>query len=278
MFRLLLSLLLIGLPSMAVRASDLPKVVSLNMCADPYLMAFAAPEQILALSSLSRDPALSPFHQAAKHYPVTFGGLEDILALQPDIVIVSPYSSPMKQSLLKQYGIRVVAMASSQNFASAGEEILALGAAIGQATKAASYWQDLQAQLQAVSRGARGLTVLPLQRRGLTVGDEHILWQVMQLAGATPANVLDTKTEALAPLNLEQAIGSKADAILMSAPIGLPSDRGVEFLTHPALKHRFPEDRRLYLDSRLTTCSGAATPLAVAQLAEALAKINGTSR
>ena len=37
----------------AAKAPDaLPKIISLNMCADPYLMAFAEPEQILALSAL----------------------------------------------------------------------------------------------------------------------------------------------------------------------------------------------------------------------------------
>ncbi len=278
MLRLLITLFLMALPWAPARSSDLPKIVSLNMCADPYLMAFAAPEQILALSALSQDADLSPFHQAAKAYPATFGGLEDILALQPDMVIVSPYSSPMKQRLLTQYGIRVIAMAASHDFASAGEEILTLGAAMGRPTQAAAYWQDLQTQLQAASHPPRDIAVLPLQRRGLTIGDQHVLWQVLQMAGATPANGLEASTSALAPLNLEQAIGSKADAILMSAPIGLPSNRGIEFLAHPALMHRFPEGRRLYLDSRLTTCSGAATPLAVAQLASALAKIEKPAR
>ena len=278
MRRFLTFLTLLVLPWQAA-AADLPKIVSLNMCADAYLMAIAAPEQILALSYLSRDAALSPFHQQAAAMPVTHGGLEEILALKPQVVIVSPYSSAMKQQILQSHGIDIISLAASTDFAEAGDEILALGAAIGRPAQAAAYWRDLQQQLAAARHPDQGKTLLPLQRRGLTIGDTHILAQVMRLAGAAPMPAgaqqsnADQPVDDFRPFNLEQAIASKADGLLLSEPIGLPADRGIEFLAHPALAQRFPESQRIYLPSNLVTCSGAATPLAVATLAAAIAKL-----
>jgi iron complex transport system substrate-binding protein len=259
----------------AAKAPDaLPKIISLNMCADPYLMAFAEPEQILALSALSLDKAMSPFHQTVAQYPTTHGGIEQILALKPDVVIVSPYSSPMKQALLAQHGIAIVTLAASETFAASGAEILALGQAIGRREAAAAYWRQLQIDTQAASQTPRELSVLALQRRGLTAAHGHILAEIVAMAGAqlvTPSPRHDAGPPvALQSVNLEQAISTQADMLLLSRPLHKPRDRGDEFLTHPALEAKFPDDKRIYLDASLSVCTGAATPLAVRQLARAL--------
>ena len=248
----------------------LPRVVSLNMCADPYLMAFADTEQISALSSLSQMETLSPFHQAAQSYPVTDGGIEDILARQPEVVIVSPYSSQMKQALLAANGIRVVTLAASEDFASAGAEILALGTAIGRGAEAAAYWQALQSAYRRAQRPALGLRVLALQRRGLSAAPGHVLGEIIAGAGGQLITPSQESEQALIAMGLEQAIVIPADALLMAAPIGRPHDRGDEYLSHPALAAKFPESRRLYLPAKLTHCTGAATPLAIEHLAKAL--------
>lgn len=253
---------------------DLPRIFSLNMCADPYLMAFADASQISALSSLSRLAALSPFHQAAEEFPVSDGGIEDILAHQPDIVIVSPYSSQMKQALLEANGIRIVALAASARFASAGAEILALGAAIGRADEAAAYWQALQNELARAQRPDRGVRILALQRRGLSAAPSHVLAEIIAGAGGQLSAPRHDPKRALLAMGLEQAIEMPADVLLTAAPLGLPRDRGDEYLTHPALAAKFPENRRLYLPARLTHCTGASTPLAVKHLADALDKLD----
>jgi iron complex transport system substrate-binding protein len=252
------------------QAQDLPRIVSLNMCADPYLMAFADAGQISALSSLSQIETLSPFHQAARAYSVTDGGIEDILARQPDVVIVSPYSSPMKQALLTANGIRIVTLAASQNFAAAGEEILALGRAIGRGAEAAAYWHALQEAYQRAQRPARGLRILALQRRGLSAAPGHVLGEIITSAGGQLSAPSHAPAQALVAIGLEQAIAMPADALLVAAPIGMPRDRGDEYLSHPALAAKFPESQRLYLPANLTHCTGAATPLAIEHLAKAL--------
>ena len=72
--RFLLSFLVcLSLSHAAFAASGLPRIVSLNLCADPYLMAFAAKSQIAALTHLSRDPDLSAYAEAAQAFSVSDG-------------------------------------------------------------------------------------------------------------------------------------------------------------------------------------------------------------
>src|SRR5258708_34660116 len=66
-------------------------IVSLNTCADGYLMALADPGQIAALTRFARDPALSPQPALASRLPMTAGSVEAGLALDPDLGSASPF-------------------------------------------------------------------------------------------------------------------------------------------------------------------------------------------
>ena len=85
---------------------QLPKVVSINLCADQLVLAFAQPEQILSLSNLSHDPAGSVYFAAAKAYPVNTGQVEEVLPLGPDIIIAGQFTSRYTLELLKSVGLR----------------------------------------------------------------------------------------------------------------------------------------------------------------------------
>ena len=100
--RVIIFALLLWLPNSAHAEPGpaLPRIVSLNLCADPYLMEFAAPEQIIALTWNSHDPMQSPFASRAVNFPVTGGRLEEIVEMAPDLVILSPFSMANRRQTL----------------------------------------------------------------------------------------------------------------------------------------------------------------------------------
>ena len=110
-------------------ASGLPRLVSWGLCADPYLMAFAK-NQIAALTHLSRDPDLSAHAEAAQAFPVSDGQIESLIELQPDIVIVSSWSDPMRNALIERLGFQPW-LWMQPKFRWAREDIMRLGVAIG---------------------------------------------------------------------------------------------------------------------------------------------------
>ncbi len=257
---------------------NLPRVMSLNLCADAYLMAFADKSQIAALTHLSRDEALSSYAEAAQDFPVSDGQIEAIIKLQPDLVIVSSWSDPMRNALIKRLGFDLLTLDAAQNYAAARDEILTLGTAIGRASEAKTYLKQLDETLAAHQISAKKLIadrpkVLPLQRRNLTVGDGHILDEIIKLAGAE--NIGAELARSMGHISLETALTAKADFILLSEAADKADSRGMEFITHPALKSAYPTNRQLHIPHNLLVCSGATTPRAVGLL---IAQLTTASR
>ena len=249
----------------AAPAAALPRVMSLNLCADPYLMAFADKAQIVALTPLSRDARLSANAAAAENFPVSDGQIEAIIELKPDLVIVSSWSDPMRNALIKRLGFELLTLDAAQNYTAARDEIITLGKAIGREAQARAYLQNLDTALAALQKLTHAPKVLPLQRRNLTVGQGHILDDILSRAGAVNLG-RDTSDSPMRRVSLENALAVQADYILVNETDEMPDSRGMEFITHPALARAYPATRRLHIDNNLLVCAGASTPRAVAAL------------
>jgi iron complex transport system substrate-binding protein len=249
----------------AAPAAALPRVMSLNLCADPYLMAFANKAQIMALTPLSRDASLSANAAAAENFPVSDGQIESIIELKPDLVIVSSWSDPMRNALIKRLGFELLTLDAAQNYTAARDEIITLGKAIGREAQARAYLQNLDTALAALQKLTHAPKVLPLQRRNLTVGRGHILDDILRRAGAVNLG-RDTSDSPMRRVSLENALAVQADYILVNETDEMPDSRGMEFVTHPALARAYPATRRLHIGNNLLVCAGASTPRAVAAL------------
>ena len=262
-FVLILSITLFAAPAYA-----LPRVMSLNLCADAYLMAFADKNQIAALTHLSRDPSLSAHAKAADAYPVSDGQIEAIIELKPDIVIVSSWSDPMRNALIERLGFELLVLDAAQDFASARTEILTLGRAIGRAGQAQAYLAALDRQMAALNPRTDKPSVLPLQRRNLTIGRGHIVDEIISLAGAENSGA--QLADAMSHVSLETALAARAEFLLLSEASDTADSRGMEFITHPALKAAYAKAQQIHIPHNLLVCSGAPTPRAVATLIEQL--------
>ena len=254
--------------------THLPRVVSLNLCADAYLMAFAKPEQILGLTQQSSDPTLSAFVEEASNFPVSGGRMANILEQQPDIIIINNYSPPPNKALMDRLGIKIVKLDAANSYQSARTEILQLGKAIHRLEAAKAYLAQLDKELEDARHTE--LTYMPsiinYQRRGIVVGETHILDDIIQLAGAQ--NLGRDTGRTIGPMSLENLIRLQPDYVLSISENDEQTlksqDRGSEILSHPALQKMFSAERHIYIPQNLTVCAGATTPKAVAHLIETL--------
>ena len=254
--------------------SHLPRVVSLNLCADAYLMAFAKPEQILGLTQQSSDPTLSAFVEEASNFNVSGGRIANILEQKPDIIITNNYSPPPNKALMDRLGIKIVKLDAANSYQTARTEILQLGKAIHRLEAAKAYLAQLDKDLEDVRHTK--LTYMPsiinYQRRGIVVGETHILDDIIQLAGAQ--NLGRETGRTIGPMSLENLIRLKPDYVLSISEndeqIHKAQDRGSEILSHQALQKMFSAEQHIYIPQNLTVCAGATTPKAVAHLIETL--------
>ena len=254
--------------------THLPRVVSLNLCADAYLMAFAKPEQILGLTQQSSDPTLSAFVEEASNFPVSGDRMSNIIEQHPDIIIINNYSPPPNKALMDRLGIKIVKLDAANSYQTARTEILQLGKAIHRLETAKAYLAQLDKELEDARHTE--LTYMPsiinYQRRGIVVGETHILDDIIQLAGAQ--NLGRDTGRTIGPMSLENLIRLQPDYVLSISENDEQTlksqDRGSEILSHPALQKMFSAERHIYIPQNLTVCAGATTPKAVAHLIETL--------
>jgi len=110
--RWVLALLLWAAPA---RAAPDARVVSLNVCTD-QLLALLAPEQIAALSVLSRDPALSVVAEQSARLPVVRADAEAVLRLTPTLVLAGPYGAQSTLAALERRGVPVMRLGLPESF------------------------------------------------------------------------------------------------------------------------------------------------------------------
>ncbi len=159
-----------------------PKVVSLNPCIDAMLVDIALPEQILALSHYSRDASSSSIPaETARQFGVTGGTAEEILALQPDIVLASSFIDPATRAALERLDIRVATFGSPASVAESQQQIRDLGALIGQNAAAESLVSEIE---QAWVPGDAGeVSTLLWQPGQIVPGETTLVSEVLTRTG-----------------------------------------------------------------------------------------------
>ena len=242
-------------------AAGLPRIVSMNVCADQALLTLADPDQILGLSRYSRDAWIAG---DIRRYPTLSGGAEDVLVLRPDVVVASLFDKRSTRELLKANGLRLAELAVPRTLAEVREQIRELGGIAGHPDRAARQIARLDAALararQAVA--ARHYRVLPLSRRGWVAGSDSFVGALLAETGLfNTAGDLGLAFGGFA--SLEQIVKLKPDLLLVSQAGDFAGDDGQAFLLHPALERLFPVDKRIVIPERLTECGGV-------MLAEAL--------
>jgi iron complex transport system substrate-binding protein len=262
-------MLAIVLIAFASTASDArPKrIVSLNLCADQYLIALADPNQIAALTQYSRDPAMSYYAERARSLPISTRSAEEVLMLRPDLVVGVPYRQREALAPLKARGVPIIDLPKKDGIAGIEETIQLVAAAIGYPERGRALIVSIRARLTEVGPPpGRGRVAAYYQRRGYLTGAGTLVDEMMRRVGLVNlAAKLDLKT--LSRLSIEQMAMARPDFLILESASTRTIDRGTEMLNHPLLNRAVPPDRRLVLPQALTVCGGPAYPEAVEMLA-----------
>lgn len=256
-------------------ADTLPRVASINVCADQLLIELADPEQILSLTNLSQDPAASFHVERAKQYPINKGIVEEILPQQPDIVLAGPFTSRYTLQLLQNIGIRVetVSIANSMEAVIANLENVA--GWIGQKERGQEITDVLRQGLAALPEPEHPLPRAAIyDPRGYTVGRASLRGEMLELAGWQ--NVASEKgIESYGTLELETILKLAPDVLIQSPYSADTWSRAQALNSHPALRTRGLKAPLIVIPSAQTICGGPWSLGVVHQLQDARLKIIG---
>jgi len=181
-FLLLISCLLL----FPVRAADPPsRVVSINLCSDQLLLMLARPEQIASVSRMSLEPNSSFMAGSAANYPPNDAMIEQLLGLNPDLVLASEFSPHPVIRILRHLGYRVETLPLSSNLEDIRRNIRHTAALLGAGDKGERLVAEMDRRLQRVaptSAEARP-SALFYQPRGYTSGLDTLQHTALVLAG-----------------------------------------------------------------------------------------------
>ncbi|MES3092949.1 ABC transporter substrate-binding protein [Sphingomonas aerolata] len=267
--RRLLTILIIaaaGAPAPAAAPRPPARIVSLNLCADQYLLALADPAQIVALTRFARDPNMSAAANAARTIPVSRGSAEDVLMLRPDLVIASPFRRQTVAAVLAGRNVATLDLPPADSYAAIVTQVRQVAAAIGHRDRGETLIHRMDTALARLPRTlGRGRTAAYYQRRGFLTGTGTLVDELMQRLGL--ANLATRLGKpALSRLSLEQMALARPDYLIVESATDRVTDQGTEMLHHPILDG-IP---RLRIPEAWTVCGGPAYVLAAQSLAAQL--------
>jgi iron complex transport system substrate-binding protein len=269
----------------SARAEPLPRIASINLCADQILMAIAAPEQIVSLGPFARDARLSYGAERAKTLPQNSGAAETALAGSPDLVIVGSYDSAATRKLLSTSGRTILTLPPWAGFEAGSRDIRALASAIKREAEGERLIAAIEAARSRNAGAARdGATALILGRGAyldLSASLVHDLARVTGLGDIADAGAGTAGAGRFMPL--EEVIGLKPDVLILGEGSQKGADRRAQLFAHPAFRAAFPERNaggplRIALPERLTACGGPGLIEALDQLGTALRGDPGVTR
>jgi iron complex transport system substrate-binding protein len=163
------------------------RIVSLNLAADEILLALTPPERIAALTDLADDPRVSNVVAEARGIPHKVrANAEQVIALQPDLVIVAAFTSAAVKALLREAGVPLLELHQFTSLAAVTQNILAVGHALGEIDKARALVAEMERHLgevrQRVANAPRP-RVLYYSPGGFTAGSGTMMDEMITGAG-----------------------------------------------------------------------------------------------
>ena len=247
--------LMLGLlgPTMTA-AAPLPRVVSLDSCADQYVLALADDAQILALTKNAHMP-FSHFRERAKNFPTHDGRAESLLAYKPDVVVATGMADPMLANLMARVGVRVVTTGLSSSIEDSRKDISSFGDALGQVERADDMLEAFNAKLSAIKKMPKlGLSALYLSPGGTTTGAGTFLDEIITLAGFE--NHMTRKGyRGWSQMNVEHLVTDTPDVVIggfFDARVGQAD--AWRFSSHPVIERLMARAKMIEVPSHLISC------------------------
>ena len=239
-------------------------IVSLNPCTDAILHEVTAPGQLVAISHYSMDPGASSMQPGdAARYRATGGSVEEVLALDPDVVVASTYLAPATRAAFDDLGVPVVQFGGVASVDESFAQIRELAALTGHTAKGEALVARIEAALDKVKADAAS------QR------PETVVWQPGEIVAGEAALVSDLLRRAgfesySAARGLAQADYLPLERVIADPPELLLVAGSAAGQRHPVLS-KVKSMRREHFDARLIYCGGPSIIRAAERLRQIMA-------
>lgn len=262
------AMLLSAVPSRAADSRPTPmRIVSLNMCTDELVLHLADRSRVASVTWLSQDPKASNVADFARSVPANYGLAEEIIPLDPDLVVAGTFTTRTAVAMLKQTRFRLVEFGNPKNIGEVEQQIMDMARVLDEPARGEQLVGDMRRRLATLgdaqfSKRPRAVVFNP---NGFTVGAGTLVDDIMNRAGLdNVAAQMDLGNYTQIPL--EVLVRSAVDIVIISGSRDGPPSLATELLKHPILSELGPHTHVVVLPSRLWTCGGPEVVEAVSRL------------
>jgi iron complex transport system substrate-binding protein len=261
--------LLLGILAVAPAAAEPQRIVSLNLCADQILLRLVPKERIASVTFLAAEPHSSTVTDLARRIPANQGLAEEVIGLDPDLVLAGMYTARSAVGFLRRHGRPVVDLAVPESFAAAEVQIKEIAEATGTRQRGDDLVAEMQRKLAPYSGGiAKKPRAMMLGPNGFATSYGPLVDEMMTRAGLINI-AAELGAHGRASIPLEAAILADLDMLIVDTGERMAPALAQEVLEHPAVRELKRDVKVVALPSNLWTCAGPQLADAVAILAEA---------
>lgn len=231
----------------AGQAAAAPTVMSLDSCADQYVLALAPRDSIVGLSARADDPD-SYLRVRAVGLPVRRATAESVLAIRPDIVVRYWGGDARLEGALARRGVRTVKIGEATDFNAVRANVRAVSTALGQPAAGEALVARMDAKLTHAGGAWKGAPALYFTPTGFTTGPGSLVDAMMRAAGMR--NLATGST--WKPIPLERLVMTPPSAFVLGF-----------FDTFAVAMQRWGPGRHAALRKRLAGRTAASLPSAI---------------
>jgi iron complex transport system substrate-binding protein len=220
-----------------VGAAPPQRIVSINICGDLLALSLAPRAHIASVTFLAADPIISPIAPRAVGIAKNYGHAEEVLALDPDLVLAGRYTARATVNLLKRLGYRVLEFDIAESLDDARAQIRAAAAAMGVPAAGEKMIATIDARIAVAldQPGQERPLAVVYGPNGFTLGPRSLSGSLIEIAGfenlAARAGIVR-----VGQLPLEQLLLGKPDVLLVETESLHAPAMATQILSHPALR------------------------------------------
>ena len=158
------------------------RIVSLDYCADQFVLRLADRDRILAVSP-DAGKSFSYMRAAAHGLPRVRPRAEDVLLLGPDLVVRSYGGGPNIAAFLSRVGVGMAQVGAAESLDGVKRVLREMALALGEPERGEAIVAEMEVREAALRRRAGTETMLYLTPSGITTGPGTLQHEMMRTAG-----------------------------------------------------------------------------------------------
>lgn len=160
------------------------RIVSLNPCIDSVLLRVADRGQVAAISHWSHDTASTSVPvELARQYRSHGGTAEEVIALKPDLVLVTPYTPMATRAMLARLKVPMVSIGVPATIRESLAQVREVADAAGQGPRGKALVAEIEAGLARSRRAGPPRPALMRMASGFVPGPGSLSEELMAHAG-----------------------------------------------------------------------------------------------